>query len=264
MASSNLQGYTVAITGGGGGLGKAIAAAFLEAGSNVAICDVNKTRLSECQKEWGQKYPEKFLTCETNITDESSVFEFTDATVSKFGRLDMAVNNAGIIDKFDPVGTTSKKDWDRVMSVNLTGTFLVSKAAVNSMETQSPPGGTIINIGSVASYRGVNGGFAYTVSKHGVVGATKAIAGCYGEKEIYSIALLLGGMDDTNLSDNFVADINQEGMQRIGVVNPGYTPGKTNVALGDVAKYCVFLADRNIAAASNGGMVTFNKNWPAA
>lgn len=141
----------------------------------------------------------------------------------------------------------------------------MTKAAINAMEAQSSPVGTIINIGSVASYRGVNGGFAYTVSKHGVVGATINTAGCYGEKGIYSIALLLGGMDDTNLAESFsTAGINQEGIMRIGAVNPGYTPGVTNVALRDVAEYCIFLANRDMAAASNGGVITFNKNWPAA
>ncbi|KAL2208540.1 short chain dehydrogenase [Sarocladium strictum] len=264
MASESLTGHTVAITGGAGGLGKAIATAFLSKGANVAICDVNQDRLTQCETEWSSNYPGKFLASKTDITDESGVESFITAIVTKFDRLDMVVNNAGIIDNFDPVGTTSKETWDRVMGINLTGMFLISKAAVNAMEAQSPPGGTIINIGSVASYRGVNGGFAYTVSKHGVVGITKNIAGYYMDKGINSIALLLGGMDDTNLSDNFLAGINQDGMMRIGSANPGYTPGKTNVQLADVAKYCVFLADRDIAASSNGGVITFNKNWPVA
>lgn len=263
MAASSLPGFTVVVTGEAGGLGLAIANSFIEVGANVAVCDVNQERLSSCEEKW-KAHEGKFLAHKTDITDETAVGAFVDAVVAKFGRVDMAVNNAGVIDQFDPVGTTSKASWDRIIGVNLTGMFLVTRAAVNAMLAQSPPGGTLVNIGSVASYRGINGGFAYTVSKHGVVGVTRNTAGYYGDRGIYSIALLLGGMDDTNLADNFRTGINQKGMMRIGSVNPGYVAGQTNVALADVAKYCIFLADRGIAASSNGGTITFNKNWPAA
>ncbi|RJE24016.1 KR domain protein [Aspergillus sclerotialis] len=263
MTSSATQGIAVAITGGAGGLGKAIANAFLEAGSNVAICDVNEGRLADTEKEWEQN-SDRILVSKTDITDEAAVDEFIGSVVAKFGRLDLVVNNAGIIDNFDPIGTTTKASWDKVLGINLTGTFLTTKSAVNAMQNQFSPGGTIINIGSVASYRGVNGGLAYTVSKHGIVGMTRNTAGYYGDQGINCIALLLGGMDDTNLSDNFHAGINQEAIGRLHAVNPGYVAGKTGVALADVAKYCVFLADKGIAASSNGGLITFNKNWPCA
>jgi hypothetical protein len=93
---------------------------------------------------------------------------------------------------------------------------------------------------------------------------TKNTAGYYGDKGIYSITLLLGGMDDTNIGANFAAGINQGGMMRIGAANPNYIPGKTSVALADVAKYCFFLSDRGIASSTNGGCIAFNKNWPVA
>lgn len=262
MASA-AQGITVAITGGAGGLGKTIAVAFLEAGSNVAICDVNQDRLSETEKEW-ERSSNRFLVSRTDITDEAAVDKFINSIVTKFGRLDLVVNNAGIIDNFDPITTTTKESWDKVLNINLTGTFLVTKSAVNAMQKQPRPGGTIINIGSVASYKGVNGGLAYTVSKHGIIGLTRNTAGYYGDQGINCVALLLGGMADTNLSDNFHAGMNHDALLKISAVNPGYVTGKTNVALEDVAKYCVFLADRGIAATSNGGLITFNKNWPCA
>ncbi|KAJ4172964.1 hypothetical protein NW754_003170 [Fusarium falciforme] len=229
MASSATQGITVAVTGDAGGLGKAIAIAFLEAGSNVAICDLNQDQMALMEKEWA-KNNARILVSKTDITDEGAVEEFIDSVVAKFGRLDLVVNNAGIIDNFDPIATTSKASCDKVININLTGTFLTTKSAVNAMQKQLSPGGTIINIGSVASYRGVNGGLAYTVSKHGIVGLTRNTAGYYGDMGINCIALLIGGMDDTNLGDNFHAGVNQEAMMRIGAVNPGYVAGKTSVA----------------------------------
>lgn len=256
---------TALVTGGAGGLGRVIAEAFLSTGHNVAVCDVNTERLEDFVADQAAAHQGRFLAEKTDITDEAAVEALVGTITSKFGRLDFVVNNAGIIDTFDPIGTTTKAQWDRVLGVNLTGTFIVTKFAVNAMLAQSPPGGTVVNMGSVASYRGCNGGLAYTVSKHGVVGITKNTAGVYGAKGIYSVALLLGGMDDTNLADNFkTAGINMEGVQLIGQVNPGYTPGVTNVALTDVAKYCLFLSDPDIAATSNGGTITFNKNWPCA
>ncbi|KAI1344237.1 short chain dehydrogenase [Xylariaceae sp. FL0016] len=264
MSQQSLEGKSVVVTGAAGGLGRAIATAFLEAGANVAVCDVNEERLQQTRLEW-DSFSTRALVSKVDVTKSEEVQGFVQGVVAKFGRIDMLVNNAGVMDAFDPVGTTAESMWDRVISINLTGTFHCTKAAVNAMEAQSPPGGVVISIGSVASYRGVNAGAAYTVSKHGLLGLVRNTAGYYGEKGIFSIALLLGGMSDTNIGEGFATGpFNQEGMMRIGATNPGYVPGKTNIPLPDVAKYCLFFSDLNLAAASNGAAITVNKNWPAA
>ncbi|KAL5335476.1 hypothetical protein BJX70DRAFT_375117 [Aspergillus crustosus] len=256
---------TILVTGGAGGLGKAIATTFLNAGHNVAICDVHADRLSQTASDWSSHGTRALLTT-TDITNEPAVTGLITLISTNFGRLDMLINNAGVMDTFDPAGTTEKEVWDRVIGINLTGSFLTTKAAVNLMESQPSPGGTIINIGSVASYRGFNAGAAYTVSKHGILGLSRNTAAFYGEKGIYSITLLLGGMEDTNIAAEHIRQqtFNQEGMRRVGMANPGYVMGETNVALADVAKYCVFFSDVAMAAASNGAAITVNKNWPAA
>ncbi|KAH9895452.1 short chain dehydrogenase [Xylariomycetidae sp. FL2044] len=266
MSQESLKGKSVIVTGAAGGLGKAIAAAFLEAGASVAVCDVNEERLRETEVEWAKKFSAPVFLAKVDITSSEAVQGFFRDVAARFGRVDMLVNNAGVMDTFDPVGSTTESMWDRVLSVNLTGAFLCTRAAVNAMETQSSPaGGVIISIGSVASYRGVNAGAAYTVSKHGLLGLVRNTAGFYGEKGIFSIALLLGGMDDTHLSESFMkGPFNQEGMMKIGAVNPGYVVGKTSIPLPDVAKYCLFFSDLSLAAASNGAAITVNKNWPAA
>lgn len=262
MDSKSLQSTTVAITGAAGGLGKVIAVAFLEAGSNVAICDVNQDRLSQTDNEWKQ-YEGKYLSSKTDITDEAAVDSFVSAVVDRFGRLDMFINNAGIMDTCDPVGSTTKDSWDRVIGINLTGLFVATKAAVNAMSAAG--GGTIISIGSNASVRGLSSGAAYTASKHGLLGLVRNTAGFYGDQGIYSIALMLGGMEDTNITEAFrTAGLNQEAMGRVQQANPGYVLGKTKLDLADVAKYCIFLADRKVAEASNGGAISVNKNWPYA
>ncbi|KAI8624748.1 NAD(P)-binding protein [Xylariaceae sp. FL1651] len=262
MATFSAAGKTFVVTGGAGGLGKALASAFLDAGANVAICDVHDDRLKETAAEWA-KHGDQFITSRTDITEETAVNKFFGEVSAKFGRIDMLINNAGIMDKFDGAGTTPWDIWNRVIGVNLTGAFLCTKAAVNAFEAQSPTGGTIVSIGSIASQRGLSAGAAYTASKHGLLGLMRNTAGFYGPKGIYSITLLMGGME-TNIVDIFATGINQEGMAATSSANPGFVVGKTNIQLGDVAKYCLFFSDPATAEASNGSTVTINKNWPAA
>ncbi|CAI6024643.1 hypothetical protein V2G26_011089 [Clonostachys chloroleuca] len=261
MASSKpLSEITVAITGAAGGLGKAIAQTFLDAGSKVAICDVNQERLDQVKEEW-KAHEGRILVSRTDITDEAEVEAFVQGVTEKLGGLDIFINNAGIMDKFDAVATTPKAVWDRVIGVNATGAFLCTKSAVNVM-LASGTGGTIISIASNASIYGVASGVAYTASKHALLGLVRNTAGFYGDKGVYSVALVLGGMDTTNLVDAFREGINMEVMGKMKGFLPGYVPGETGVEPADVAKYCVFLADRAVARASNGGTINVNNNWP--
>ncbi|OTB07414.1 hypothetical protein M426DRAFT_318102 [Hypoxylon sp. CI-4A] len=259
--ANNLQGTTVLVTGAAGGLGKVIATAYLNAGANVAICDINAERLAEANSEF--ESTGRFAAFSTNITDEAAVTKLADDVVAKFGRLDVVVSNAGMADTFDPVGSLSKANWDKVIGVNLTGSFLVFKAAVNAMEKQTPSGGTIIQICSTASYHGMSSGVAYTVSKHGVTALVKSTAGNYASKGIYSVGLLLGGMVDTNIQEGMASlgGFNMEAFKQS--VSATFDPAQA-IQTKDVAKYCVFLADRDIAATSNGSLITFNKNFPKA
>jgi NAD(P)-dependent dehydrogenase (short-subunit alcohol dehydrogenase family) len=190
---TSAQGKTVIVTGAAGGLGKAIATAFLAAGANVAVCDVHAERLASVEEEWSKSYADKFLTRKTDVTDEASVQALVVATVAKFGRLDVLVNSAGIMDGFEPAGACSKEKWDRVLNVNLNGPFLGTKAAIAQFEKQAPDCSVIINIGSIASVHGFKAGVAYSASKAALMSLTKNTAGYYGDKSIYSIGLMLGG-----------------------------------------------------------------------
>ncbi|KAI1817212.1 NAD(P)-binding protein [Poronia punctata] len=275
------QGKTIIITGAAGGLGKTIAASYLTSGANVAICDINPVRLEETSTEWTQKYDSsKFLTAKVNIAEEKQVEEFFENVRQRFGRVDVLVNNAGVMDKFDGAGTAELELWNRVIGVNLTGAFLCTKAAVNiflsQAESQSQSqaqgegkgkgegegsGGIILSIGSVASIRGLNAGAAYVASKHGLLGLMRNTAGTYGHKGISAITFLMGAME-TNIMDSFQNGYHEENMANMMTKYPGFEPGVTNVKLEDVAKYCLFYSDPAIAQASNGSAVTINKNWP--
>ncbi|ORY67255.1 uncharacterized protein BCR38DRAFT_338067 [Pseudomassariella vexata] len=261
MASA-LQGTTVIVTGGAGGLGKAIATAYVNAGANVVICDINDERLAATSADF--EATGRFLALKTDITCEAAVQSLIEQTTTKFGRLDILVNNAGMMDGFDPVGELSKENWDRVLNLNLTGSFLCMKSAVNAMQRQEPRGGLIIQIGSNASHQGTNAGLVYTVSKHGVAALVKNTAGFYADQNIYAVGLMMGAMIDTNITESTMKMgwFNQEGFTKFF----GEKEFNTNCAikLADAGKYCVFLADRDIAATLNGSLINFNKNWPQA
>lgn len=166
---------TVLVTGAGGGLGKSIATTFLASGANVSVCDVDSSRLAATEAEWTDAgySPSRFLTAAADVTDEAAVQRLVADTAAKFGgRLDVLVNNAGLMDDFSPVGSCTRESWDKVMSVNVLGPWHTCRAAIRQFEKQTaegdgaPPGGVIVNVCSVAAKLGSVAGVAYTASKH--------------------------------------------------------------------------------------------------
>jgi NAD(P)-dependent dehydrogenase (short-subunit alcohol dehydrogenase family) len=239
MAARPLDKKTALITGAAGGLGKAIAVAFLQAGANVVVCDINKSMLDECSTELSPIGP--FLAVTADITSEESAGALFKETVDRFGQLDVLVNNAGIMDRFDPPGECDKGVWDRVLAVNLTGPFVLSKLAIKEFlrdGREGGKGGSILNVGSIAALRGGSAGAAYTVSKHGLMGLTKNITAHYTKQSIRCNIIMPGAMQ-TNIASAFVNGFNMEGQQLVGKlmeVNPG--PVKTE----ELAKLAVFLS----------------------
>jgi len=265
----SLTAKTVIVTGAAGGLGKTIADAFLEAGANVVVADVNSQRLASVDDEYTRSFADRFLTHKADVTSEAQVQGLVDATVAKFGRLDVLVNNAGIMDDFSPAGTCSREQWDRVLAINLTGPFLTTKTAVAQFLKQQHEGagtGLIINIGSNASVHGFQAGVAYTVSKTGLLGLTRNTASSYGTRGISCVTLLLGGMPGTNILEGLaggVQSLDMEMMQMMEATRSKLTPDRFTSTKG-VAKYCVFLADPDVSPTANGSCITFNNNWPEA
>ncbi|KYK58114.1 hypothetical protein DCS_05127 [Drechmeria coniospora] len=250
----SLVGKTVIVTGSGGGLGLIIARTLLTAGGNIVICDVNEARLATVRTDTKTFLPDRVLIEQVDVTDESSVQQMIVKSVARFGRLDMVVNNGAIMDRFDPAGDCPKELWDRVLAVNLTGPFLVTKHAMPHLLAEA--GSCIVNIASNASFRGLAGGAAYTASKHGLVGLTRNTAGSY---PVACVALILGGMEATNIKDAFGAGVNEEGMRRLLDTQPG----NRTVSPVDVARTVVFLGE-GMAKSMNGSCVTMNENWPEA
>lgn len=207
------QGKTVLVTGGAGGLGRAIAEHFLSVGANVVICDINAKLLADFNDQVSSANPDRTLAVETDITTEAALDSLFEQIEAKFHHLDYAINNAGIMDRFDPAGSIELDLWNRVIALNLTAPTFVTKRAVASM-LKAEVKGAIVNIASIAAFKGGASGMssqnrprfdtwvltasgsigvAYTASKHGLIGLTKNTAAFYRMKGIRCNAICAGG-----------------------------------------------------------------------
>jgi len=160
------------VTGAGSGIGRSVAVALARADYAVVLAGRRKAQLEQTAVEAGGAT----LALVADVTQSGSVEPLFAEIKSRFGRLDLLFNNAGIATA--PVGLDelSVEDWRATIDTNLTGTFLCTRAAFRLMKTQQPPGGRIINNGSLSATTPRPEMIAYTASKHGVSGLTKATA----------------------------------------------------------------------------------------
>jgi len=169
-----LSGATFMVTGGGSGLGEATARAFVAAGANVCIVDMNADNGNKVATDLGSQA----IFQKTNVTDEASVNAAVDATVARFGRIDGVINAAGVAAAVR-VLKTKPSTFQKIVDINLVGTFNVLRAvSLKAAKNPTSDGerGVIINVASVAAFDGQIGQAAYSASKAGVVGMTLPIA----------------------------------------------------------------------------------------
>jgi len=177
---TRLSGKVALITGGGTGIGRAIALAFAREGAGVAVAGrrLEKLRevISEVQKQGGAG-----LAVDCDVTRARDVERAVKGTVERFGRLNVLVNNAGTL-HVSTVEGINEEEWDRVMTVNVKGPFLMSRAVLP--EFRKCGGGAIVNIGSVLGLVAMKDRAAYCASKGGVTMLTKAMAVDHGHENI--------------------------------------------------------------------------------
>ncbi len=183
----SLKGSMAVVTGGAQGIGAAIAHRLAEAGAEVMLGDLNADAAKKTADSLtNQGYV--VWAAEVDVTDPSSVSRLADQAVERGGELNIWVNNAGIFPT-DDVLKMPLVQWQRVIEVNLTGTYVGAREAGNRMVAQGK-GGVVINLASVQSYRAGGPGFAHYVSaKHGISGLTKSLAIELGPHNIRVLAL---------------------------------------------------------------------------
>ena len=162
---------TIIITGGGGGVGRATAHAFLDAGWRVGLVG----RRAEALEETANGH-ENALSLPCDVTDEAQVEAAFDRAAKDWGHLDAIFNNAGIGRPGASIDEIPVEEFRKVIEINLTGSFICARAAFGIMRRQDPQGGRIINNGSVSAYVPRWGSSPYTASKHAITGLTRSIS----------------------------------------------------------------------------------------
>lgn len=239
---------TVIVTGAASGIGRATALRIAKEGGRVIASDLNQEGLEKLVAE----YPElEFIPVAGDISSQEAVDRIL---ASADGKIEGLVNNAGIMDSFQPVHEVDDATWDRVLAVNLTSMMRLMRAVVPLMLEAGY--GSIVNVSSEAGMRGSAAGVAYTVSKHAVIGLTRNSAVMYGRKGIRVNAVAPGGTR-TNIHAEWKSQLAAEVLGPLMQANVGPIAEAEELAAG-----ITFLLSRD-GSNINGVVLASDNGWNA-
>ncbi len=230
------QARVAVVTGAGTGIGRASAIALIQDGYRVALAGRRMEPLQETAELAGS--PQSAIAVPTDVADASSVDNLFSKTVEAFGRIDVLFNNAGVGAPAAEVDELSLEQWQNVVDINLTGVFLCCRAAMKVMKTKSPPGGRIINNGSIAATTPRPLSAPYSATKHAVTGLTKSIA-LDGRPHNIACGQIDIGNADTEMARSMKAGILQAG---------GETTAEPTLDLKHVADSVLLMANMPLDA----------------
>jgi len=260
----NLEGKVALVTGAALGLGRSFAQTLAEAGADVVIADIDKDHLGETEgilKATGRKV----LKIVADVSSPGDVARMVDESVSNLGQLNIAVNNAGIITKPARLHEMPPEDWNKVISVNLTGVFLCMQKEIELMLKQGN-GGSIINLSSVLGLVGLDPDLMprvnYIASKHGLAGLTKQGAVEYAEYGIRVNAIAPSWFSGTSLSRdrNRVQTREEQDLREKRII--ALTPMKRRGRIDELQGLLLFLAS-DASTYTTGQVFVSDGGWTA-
>lgn len=246
------EGKVGIITGAGSGIGKAALMRFVREGGVGVAVDISQERLDALVKELAAEG----LSTKT-VAGDLVLDSTINAVVEMAGsKIDVLINNAGIMDDFVPLDELDDDLWSRVISVNLTAVMKLSRAVIRKMLTTG--GGAIVTTSSGASFKSGIAGTAYTTSKHGLNGLVKSISTIYGSRGIRSNAVAPGGTK-TNIMDMSKPIKGASTLQALG---PNMANASRTAEPEEVAACLLFLASDD-ASNVNGVIMASDSGWSA-
>ncbi|PSA97771.1 dihydroanticapsin 7-dehydrogenase [Bacillus halotolerans] len=251
----NLTDKTVLITGGASGIGYAAVQAFLNQQANVVVADIDAAQGEVMVR---QENSDRLHFVQTDITDEAACQHAVQSAIDTFGGLDILINNAGI-EIVAPIHEMELSDWNKVLQVNLTGMFLMSKHALRHMLAAGK--GNIINtcsVGGVVAWPDIP---AYNASKGGVLQLTRSMAVDYAKHQI-RVNCVCPGIIDTPLNEKSFMENNEGTLEEIkkekAKVNPMLKLGKPE----EIANVMLFLAS-DLSSYMTGSAITADGGYTA-
>lgn len=229
------EGKCVVVTGASSGMGYRIALDFAKEGAAVIAVARRKERLEQLAKD-AEGFAGKILPYAGDISSLEVNEGMIDYAVKECGKLDVLLNNAGIMDEFKPITEVTDEQWKRVMDVNLTGPMYAMRKAVDVMCGQES-GGNIVNVASIGGVCGCRAGAAYTASKHALVGLTENTAYMYVSNNIRCNVICPGGVETEVM--NSQTDISQKGM---GVIMAGLNTAIPQGKPEDISSAVLYVA----------------------
>lgn len=251
-----LDGKAAVVTGASSGMGRAIALAYAKEGAKVLAVARRAERLAKLVEE-SKDFPGEIIAYTADISDKEKVEGMVDEAIKVFGKLDILINNAGIMDNMSMIGNASDEMYDKVFNVNVRAPFIAMRKAVNYFETAG--GGVIINIASIGGLKGGAAGVTYTASKHAVIGMTKNTGFMYALKNIRCNAICPGAITTEIGTTENMKVLDQEGAARCGIgmaLNPRFGEAE------EVASTAVFLGSDE-SSFINGQCIIVDGGWSA-
>lgn len=252
-STTGLDGSSVILTGAGSGIGRAAAVNFAGEGARVVVADLDEQGAASTVEEI-TALGGSAVAVIGDLSEQQVVDETVASAVENFGGIDVLVNNAGISDAMSAVADVSDAVWERVMRINLTAPFQLTRAALPHMLAKGA--GTIVNTASEAGLRGSAAGAAYTSAKHGLVGLTKSLAVMYRDRGIRTNAIAPGGTFTGMHPDVDTAELGPATLgQYMGAMGRLSDPHEQAAAI-------VFLAGA-MASNINGVILPVDNGWSA-
>ena len=245
------------VTGAGSGMGRATALLFAREGAKVVAGDINAENLKAVADE-ANAAGGTMIGVPGDISKRQDAEALIARAIEEYGRLDVLVNNAGIMDRMEGVANFNDETYERVFGVNVHGPLVTTRAAVRHMKERGS--GSIVNVASVAAVSGAAAGVVYTASKHALLGISRNTAFAYAPFGVRCNTLIVGGVETNIMAGADPATFDHEALAQYGkwhAVNP------RSLQPEEVAALSLFLASDE-ASGINGAEVAVDSGWTAA